>query len=204
MPELRVSVFSDYICPFCYIGSRRLLRLRDEYDLRVNWCGIEIHPETPAEGMPVERLGYSSGQWRLLQDNLERLAEEEGIRLAPRTFTTNSHQALLLAEAAKEAGREPFYRLHTRLFEAYLVENRNIGDKAVLRELAAECGLDEERVDAAWREPAYAGRLRRNLAHARELGITGTPAYVFGQELILGAVPEARLRQAAERLVASG
>ena len=43
-PELRISVFSDYSCPFCYIGSRRLRRLGERYDLKVNWCGLEIHP----------------------------------------------------------------------------------------------------------------------------------------------------------------
>ncbi len=57
-PLLKVTVFSDYICPFCYIGDLRLSRLREHFDLRVNWCAIEIHPETPAEGRPIESLGY--------------------------------------------------------------------------------------------------------------------------------------------------
>lgn len=199
--EVQVSVFSDFICPFCYLGSRRLLRLNDEFDLRVNWCGIEIHPETPATGMPVTELGYSDAQWQVLQDNLRRLAEEEDVVLAERTFTTNSRQALLLAEAAKPLGRETFCRLHQRLFEAYLLDNENIGDEAVLRRLATECALPEGLPDRAWSDPAAADRLRINLRHARELGLTGVPAYVFGQEKILGAVPEERLRAAAGRLL---
>ena len=60
-PELLVTVYSDYICPFCYIGHVRLARLRDQYELKVNWRFIEIHPETPAEGQSVEKIAKKSG-----------------------------------------------------------------------------------------------------------------------------------------------
>jgi predicted DsbA family dithiol-disulfide isomerase len=108
---------------------------------------------------------------------------------------------LLLAEAAKQAGREVFYRLHDRLFQAYFSEGRNIGDPAILRELAAGCGVPVELVAAAWRDEQYARRLRLHLAYAVELQIQGTPTYVFGEERLSGAVPYERLREAAERLV---
>jgi predicted DsbA family dithiol-disulfide isomerase len=201
--ELRVSVFSDYICPFCYIGSRRLLRLNDTYDLRVNWCGLEIHPDTPAQGMPVAQLGYTPGQWGELMSALGRLAAEEGLELPAREFTTNSHKALLLAEAAKSQGRETFYVLHERLFDAFFREGLNIGDRAVLEALAQEVGVAAETVESAWSDPRHARRLTLNLRHARELGLRGTPTYVFGHEVIAGAVPEQILRQAAERLLAT-
>lgn len=203
-PPLQVSVFSDYICPFCYVGSRRLLRLRDAYDLRVNWCGVEIHPDTPEEGMPVERLGYPAGRWSALLEGLSALAAEEGLSLAERRFTTRSRRALLLAEATKACGRETFYALHERLFDAFFREGRNIGRAEVLRDLARECAVPEETVDAAWEDPRYPQRLRTNLRHAVELGLRGTPAYVFGREVIEGVVPETDLRAAAERLVAAG
>lgn len=203
-PELKVSVFSDYICPFCYIGSRRLLRLQDVYELKVNWCGLEIHPDTPVEGMPVDGLGYGAAQWSQMMAALRAMAEEEGLVLAETRFTTNSHQALLLAEAAKQAGRDTFYALHERLFQATFSEGRNIGDAAVLRELAAECELPAELVTAAWTDERYAKRLELNLLHAVELQIQGTPTYVFGRERFSGAVPYAQLQAAAERLVAGG
>jgi predicted DsbA family dithiol-disulfide isomerase len=201
--ELRVSVFSDYICPFCYIGSRRLLRLNDAYDLRVNWCGLEIHPDTPAGGMPIERLGYGAEQWREMMDALAVMAAEEGLELVQRSYTTNSRKALLLAEAAKEEGRERYYALHERLFDAFFREGRNIGDEVVLRDLAQEVGIGAETVTAAWSDPRYTQRLALNLQHARELGLRGTPTFVFGRQIIAGAVPEATLRQAAQRLAES-
>lgn len=202
-PLLRVSVFSDYICPFCYIGSRRLLRLEDEYRLEVNWCGLEIHPETPAAGMPVSQLGYGPSQWQALMHSLQRLAEAESLQLPERHFTTNSRQALLLAEAAKQAGRSAFYALHEALFDAFFGRGLNIGDRAVLQTLAQDAGLSPQLAAAAWRDPAYRQRLALNARHAAELDITATPTYVFGRRLLSGAVEEQSLRDAARELLAS-
>ena len=202
-PVLRVSVFSDYICPFCYIGSRRLLRLRDEFDLEVDWCGLEIHPDTPAQGMPVQSLGYPPAQWDALMANLKGLAKAEGLEIATRVITTNSKRALLLAEAAKQAGAQVFYRLHEALFDAFFRQGLNIGDTAVLRDIAAASGVADTLVEAAWFAPCYADRLRSNLRRAAELGISGTPTYVFGERLLAGAVDESQLRQAARESLAA-
>ncbi len=196
-PELRVTVFSDYICPFCYIGDVRLNKLRKDYDLKVNWCFLEIHPDTPAQGMPVTKLDYSEDQLNELIQGFYRMAEEEGLDISKQRFTTNSHSALLLAEAAKEAGSEAFYRLHQRLFEAYFGEGQNIGDRDILRQLADACGVGEETVESAWSDPRYAQRLGRNLATARELSVTGTPTFFFTERAISGAVTSAQLYSAA-------
>ncbi len=197
-PQLDVTVFSDYICPFCYIGSVRLARLRDAYDLRVHWASLEIHPDNPPEGRPVEALGYPPEQWARMMAALYRMAEEEGVYIKPRTFTTNSHRALLLAEAAKEEGEDIFYRLHDRLFAAYLGEGRNIGEAAVLRELAQESGISAPTVARAWSEPHFEQRLQANRVRAARLGVSGTPTFLLGDRyLVPGAVPTATLREAA-------
>ena len=72
-----VTVFSDYICPFCYVGARRLLNLGDEFDLDILWANIEIHPDNPPEGRPVEELGYPPEQWRRMMAALEHMAESD-------------------------------------------------------------------------------------------------------------------------------
>lgn len=203
-PELKISVFSDYICPFCYIGSRRLLRLRQDYNLKVNWCGLEIHPETPASGMPIEKLGYAPQRWAQMMQALTQMAREEHIEMGAHTFTTNSHRALLLSEAAKQLGQDTFYALHERLFHAYFTEDRNIGDTQVLALLAQECGVPPATLTAAWEDPAYPERLALNLRFAQELGITGTPAYVFGKNILVGAQPYSVLLEAAHELSAGG
>jgi predicted DsbA family dithiol-disulfide isomerase len=197
-PTLLATVFTDYICPFCYVGDVRVDRLREIYELKVNWCFVEIHPETPAEGMATSLLGYPEQQWQRMMDNLETQAREEGIVFRPRQFTTNSRQALLLAEAAKDEGADIFYRLHRRLFVAYFTDGRNIGDPAVLRELAVETGVSGHTVKRAWTDERYAQRLELHLAAAQALGVRATPTIFFGERQRLdGALPYTAFLKAA-------
>ena len=197
-PILMATVFTDYICPFCYVGDVRLARLREDYDLRINWCFLEIHPETPPEGMATSCLGYSAALWKQMTDNLEALAKEEGIAFRPHDFTTNSHQALLLAEAAREAGADTFYKLHRRLFEAFFTEGLNIGNAGVLQALARESGVSDDTVRRAWEDERYTQRLDQYLAAARELEVRATPTIFFGEKQRLdGALPYSAFRKAA-------
>jgi len=200
LTEIQMTVFSDYICPFCYVGYHRLMRLKDKYDLKINWCFLEIHPENSAEGEPVTDLDYSSELWDELMKNLKRVAKEENIPLAEHTFTTNSKDALLLAEASKQFGRETFYALHEKLFSAFFVDNKNIGNRDILREIAKDCGLDDENINAAWIEPKHQQRLLENFKQARKYQIKSVPSFVFGEHVLTGVVDEATMREAAADL----
>ena len=189
-PALLATVFTDYICPFCYIGDVRLDRLREDYDLRINWCFLELHPETPVDGMDTSCLGYSDPKWQQMMDNLSRLAQEEGITFCPQSFTTNSHKSLLLAEAARQDGAEVFYSLHRRLFEAFFTEGRNIADEAVLTALAREAGVSDDVLFRAWSDERYEQRLGEYRAAAHELDVRATPTIFFGEKQRLdGALP---------------
>jgi predicted DsbA family dithiol-disulfide isomerase len=162
---------------------------------------VEIHPETPAQGRPVDELGYPPEQWNAMMGELGAMAQFESIVIRPHTFTTNSHQALLLAEAAKEQGRDVFYALHHRLFEAYFGDDLNIGDTDVLRQLAADTGVTPETVQRAWTDPQYPARLRRNLRAAQELEVTGTPTFFIGTRKLTGALSVDALRRAAHEAI---
>jgi predicted DsbA family dithiol-disulfide isomerase len=196
-PDLEVTIFSDYICPFCYIGERRLTRLGEHYNLKVERRFLEIHPDTPSEGMPISELGYPPEQWRQMMGNLSRMAVEENIPLAEREITTNSHKALLLAEAAKEEGIEVFCALNEKLFATFFGEGRNIGDDSVLRSLAEEAGVSPDIVSRAWSDPSYEEMLSMNQAVAAQLGIRGVPSFVIGKRILQGAVPTEMLLEAA-------
>ena len=203
LPELNVTVFSDYVCPFCYVGHHRLMRLRDAYELRINWCFVEIHPETSAEGEPVTSLDYPSEQWNALMKNLDAVAREEGIAMAEHTFTTNSKDALLLSEAAKQEGRDKFYTLHESLFAAFFVDSRNIGDRDVLRDIAAESGIDSAVVESAWQDNKYEQRILANYHQARQHEIQAVPSFIFGERKLTGVVTEDVMRSAARELADS-
>ena len=207
-PEVRVSVISDYICPFCFIGHKHLEHLREYYELKINWCFVEIHPETPAKGQSVAMLNYSAEYWDGLMANLHRLAEEEGIQLSEHTMTTNSRKALLLAEASKALGAELFYPLHERLFEAYFVEGLNIGDEKVLRNIAAECQIPEHIIEQAWSDPYANGpedstpkALLPYLQYAGAIQASSVPTFVFNTEMLTGAVDKTSLMNAAEKVL---
>ena len=196
-PELRVTLFTDYICPFCYIGDLRLERLRRDFDLRINFRFLEIHPETPPGGAAYRTLDSEPEQWQVMLATLTDMAREEGVEFARRQRLLNSHKALCLAEAAKEAGRERFYALHRGLYQSYFIHGEDIGDDAVLQRLARASGLQPGLVDRARTYPVYGQRLRRNLALAVEAGVTGTPTFFFGARRITGAVSFEQLQQAA-------
>jgi len=183
------------------VGERRLALLGDEFDIRLERRFLEIHPETPAEGRPVSELGYSPEQWARMMENLERMGTAEGIVFSGRTFTTNSHKALLLAEAAKEEGQEVFEALNEGLFRAYFTKGRNIGDPQVLRDVAQAAGLPAARIAPAWSDAVYEERLSRDNAAAAGIGITGIPTFIVdGRWIIEGAVPVEMLREVANKL----
>ena len=186
------------------MGERRLARLSEEFDVHVERRFLEIHPETPAEGMPVSELGYPPERWVRMMENLNRMGEAEGIVFSVRTFTTNSHMSLLLAEAAKEEGQEIFEALNEGLFRAYFTEGRNIGDPQVLRDVAQAVGVSAGRIGQAWSDAAYEKRLARDHEAAAEIGITGIPTFIVdGRWIIEGAVPVEMLREVAQK-IASG
>ena len=203
LPELKITVYSDYICPFCYVGHHRLLRLRDSYDLKINWCFLEIHPETSKAGEPIDSLDYPSEQWQKMMDNLERIATEENIPLSTIDFITNSKDALLLSEAAKQCGRDVFYELHEKLFSAYFVDGKNIGDRNILKGIAESCDIDATTIDSSWTDTKYPQRLLDNFNSARKHDVQSVPSFVFGERVLTGVVSESTFRDAAKKLVNS-
>jgi len=203
LPELKITVYSDYICPFCYVGHHRLQRLRDSYDLKINWCFLEIHPETSAQGEAIDSLDYPADTWTLMMDNLERVAAEENIPLTRISFITSSRDALVLSEAAKELSREIFYDLHERLFSAYFVDAINIGNWEELIAIAESCGIDKTFALAAWDNDRYKQRLLDNFNSARKHEIQSVPSFVFGDRILTGVVAESSFREAARQLSAS-
>ena len=197
LPELRVTVFSDYICPFCFIGALRLDRLRSDFDLKVNWAFLEIHPDTPREGRPVDELEYGRARWSEMMAGLDDMAREECVEFGSLARLANSRPALRLAEAVKEEGAERFYRLHRRLFEAYFCEGVDIGDMDELRRLSIECGLGRGAPMRAMEDESVTQRLNHYQKMAYQVAVTGTPTYVINGQKLVGAVSLERLLSAA-------
>ncbi len=202
---LNISIFSDYICPFCFIGHLRLDALREIYNLKINWCFIEIHPETACKGQLVNTLNYSSETWQQLSENLQQLAKEENITLYKQTKTTNSRKALLLSQAVKALGADVFYPFHQQLFNDYFIHGKNIGDENILKEIALQHNIPQDTINKAWGDTYAFGpankvpsNLLPSLKYAKELRIESVPCFIIGKQILNGVITRKKLLEAAK------
>lgn len=213
---LHIEVASDVICPWCYIGKRRLekaLALLDgEIETRVSWLPFQLNPGMPKEGMA--RAEYRQAKFGTLERSKgldARVAAEargEGLdfalqRIARTPNTFRAHQLIELAQerGAGEAAVEA-------LFRAYFIEARDTGDDTVLAEIAQACGVTRAELEARWRDAPAAQRLAETEEWLRELGISGVPTFIFERKSgISGAHPPeslaAAIREAASGLTGS-
>lgn len=202
--SVHIDVFSDYTCPWCYVGWARLesalRRVPEGTDVDVRWRPYEIHAEVPPEGMPVEDLPYSSEQWAQMQQALRRSAEDEGLEVGKRPKVSNTHRALMAGEYARVEEPERFPRFHEELFKGYFAEGRDLGDPAVVKDIARVCGLDVHRMTTALDGGEYEAAITETTETARRLGITGTPTFVFDMRFAaVGAQPAEALCQAIDK-----
>ncbi len=195
---LLATVFTDYICPFCYIGDVRLDRLRDDYDLKISWCFLEIHPDTPAAGMDTDALGYSGARWQTMMDNLAVLAARRASPSGPIPLQPTHTRRCCWQKRPRKLVPMSFMRCIVSLFEAFFTEGQNIGDESVLARLAHAAGVADDLVSRAWTDDRYEQRLQLYLAAAQELGVRATPTVFFGeQQRIDGALPLSVFQKAA-------
>ena len=170
--------------------EKALAAVEGEVAVDVTWKPFEIHPEVPAEGMPVEDLGYPAEQWERMQEALAANAAQEGLEVGNRPKVSNTHRALAASAyvQAEEPGR--FAEFHEALFVGYFAEGRDLGDPAVLRALAEEAGVDADAMEEALEKGRFEGVLDATTKRARALRITGTPTFVFdGRFAAAGAQP---------------
>lgn len=208
---LNVEVWSDFVCPFCYLGKRRLERAATEESLAltVTWRSFELDPGAPREtpesttAMLVRKYGMPEQQAVQSQLRLAAEAAEEGIdfqwQAAKPVNTFDAHRVAHLA-AQRGLGGEA----EERFMRAFMTEGETLGDPATLLRLATSVGLDADEVRGVLESDAYAGAVRADENVAREqLRIQGVPFFVFAGRLALsGAQPCELFRQALRQAAA--
>jgi predicted DsbA family dithiol-disulfide isomerase len=200
----KVMVFSDFVCPFCYIGMHTLRQLQPEFGFEIQWRGFQIHPEWPAEGVPVEQYYRAMGEQRRKSawQMIESMAAEAGIEMKPPTVLANSYAALAAQEFAIEHGRGDEFE--ERVYRAYFHDGANIGDRELLLDLARESGLDPAQMQQALAEDRYAMRLKNATLAAHQRGISGVPTFIIGGYPLVGAQSADVLRQVLQRAIEVG
>ena len=192
----KVTVYSDYICPFCFIGKDRVERLEKEFDVDVEWKGFEIHPETPEKGSTIEEMGFNKDYIKMAQTNVTRLAAESGLEIKSLNKLSNSRLALEISEYAKDKGK--FKEFYEAIFRAYWVDGEDIGDRKFLLKTAESSGMDIEEIKKYIDSGKGQERLEEVLLETKKLGITGVPTFIIGDKMIVGAQPYEVIKKAVE------
>ena len=195
---LTVEVYSDIVCPWCYVGKRRLERalaqLNGGAHARITWRPFQLNPTMPSDGM--DRATYLKAKFGSLE-NFGRMEEQllaagveeripfafEKIQRTPNTFAAHR----LVWYAAQQGKQDAMVEA---LFRGYFLEGKNIGDVTTLTHVAAEAGLDRVETDTFLASEKGVVEVKAEEAVGRQLGIRGVPYFVFnGSIAISGAQP---------------
>jgi predicted DsbA family dithiol-disulfide isomerase len=221
LSSFRLDIVSDTICPWCYVGKRRLaaaLPILEAEGLTfdVTWRPFQLNPTMPRKGL--DRRAYRSakfGSWEKSQA-LDAQVTEAGASaglvfrhdlMAKTPSTVASHALIRLARETGDAAMQD--RVVEALFSAYFTQGLDVGDPAVLADLAEGAGIERSRASAFLSEPASFDAVIDDEKLARGLGLNGVPSFVLGGNyLFSGAQPTSvmvrALREASAKLISAG
>jgi predicted DsbA family dithiol-disulfide isomerase len=186
-----VEVWSDVMCPFCYLGKRRFAEALSKFEGRdqveVVWRSFQLNPALETD-RPIgvndylsQAKGISIGRAREMNAHLTEVAKHEGLVFDfDKAVVINTFDAHRFLHFAKAHGRQD--EAMQRLFKAYFSEGRNVADHATLTGIGREIGLDAGAVAVALADGSYADEVRADIFEAEELGISGVPFFVFDRK----------------------
>jgi predicted DsbA family dithiol-disulfide isomerase len=210
--DVKIEIWSDVVCPWCYIGKRRLEQALSRFphaeDVEVVWRSFQLDPSAPTK--PVETVAEALGRkygggpdaGRQMVERVEAVAAELGMLWrhhdSLRVGTIDAHRVLHLA--LETGGPQLQGKLKEALLSAYFIETANVADHDTLVRIAGEVGLDEVRVEEVLAGAEYADAVETDIREAAALGANGVPFYVIDRKYgVSGAQPSEVFTQVLER-----
>lgn len=199
-----LTVYADYVCPFCYLGRASLARYREtrETPLSIEWHPFDLRARRRApDGSldPDADGGKDEAYYAQARANVERLADRYGVEMERALVTDVDSLPAQVASYRVQAERPARWpAFDDAIFEAIWRDGRDVGDVDVLADLAAECDLDPDWVRETVADEAACDELDRAVEAARAAGVTGVPTFVADGRVARGAVPPEQLRQLLE------
>lgn len=192
--RITLEVFSDYVCPWCYLGDNRVKQIRDTYDVDIKLVHFPLHPETPSEGRLLMDL-FNCGQAEIDAKNarMQSMMGAEGLPFTDRTHTYNSRLAQEVGAWAET--QDGGNAIHDKFFEAYFVDRRNVGDIDVILDVVKSAGLDVEAARDVVENRTFKEAIDADWAKSHQYGVTGVPTFVSGGQGMVGAQPYEALVQ---------
>jgi predicted DsbA family dithiol-disulfide isomerase len=185
---MQIEIWSDVVCPWCYIGKRRLERALGEFEhadeVEVTWRSFQLNPDTPP-GTSVPTLDYLEQRFgpqaQAMSARVAEMGKGEGLTLDfASSLTVNTLEAHRLLHLAADLGIGD--AANERLLRAHFTEGADLSDHETLTRLMAEAGADGERVSAVLAGTEYADAVRADIDMARRLGANGVPFFVIDRK----------------------
>ena len=207
---MKVEIWSDVVCPFCYVGKRKfenaLAQFAHRDQVEVVWHSFELTPDfEPIPGQSIHeslaaKKGVSVAEGKAMSGHMAQVAKEVGLEFNfERTIPANTFKAHQLIHFAAAHGIQD--QAKERLFYAYYTEGQNIGDVETLVKLAAEIGLNSEEARQALITGTYAEAVRLDEYHAQQINVRGVPFYVFEDKYaVSGAQPSELFAEVLEKV----
>ncbi|UPL48668.1 DsbA family oxidoreductase [Hymenobacter sublimis] len=207
---MKIEIWSDIVCPFCYIGKRRLEKALATFPhantVEIQWRSFELDPEAKPEPTTslYQRLAAKYGNteaWaRQMSANMTQMAAQEGLAFDfDRAVPANTFRAHRLVHLAAQHGQQDAAK--ERLFKAYLEEGQDINDTVTLSRLASELGLPTAEVEQVLASEQFAQDVRHDEYQARQIGVRGVPYFVFDDKYaVSGAQPTELFQEVLEKV----
>jgi predicted DsbA family dithiol-disulfide isomerase len=196
--DFKLTIFSDYICPWCYVGQGVVEQLKQEHQVEVEWRPFYLMPDTPPEGMDLPeyiRRARANGS----EERLAELATLHGMKFTSTKRIYNTRLAHEATEYAREQGRANEF--HKIVFRKVYAEGLNPADWQVLRDAAEEAGLNADEMQGQVEAGRYTAEVAGQVEQAYQLGISGVPTYVLNHRYALvGAQPYEVFKRALAQL----
>lgn len=197
-----VEIWSDVMCPFCYIGKRKfeqaLKQFSDKDNIQLVWKSFQLSPnmKTDTQQSTHEYLakhkGVSVKEAKEMGDYVTQVAAQVGLQFNfDKAVVANSFKAHQLTHFAKKHDRQN--EAEEQLFRAYFTDGKNIDDLATLLQIGKAIGLDEQELKIALNDNVYAQEVKADIVEAQKIGVQGVPFFVFDRKYAVSGAQDAQV-----------
>lgn len=199
---MRVEIWSDVLCPFCYIGKRKfeaaLTQLPENQQIEVVWKSFQLDPHAHPAGNEdylqnlADKKGWTRDYAKQATEQVSDMAAQVGLEYHfEKAVAANSFDAHRLTHMAHAQGLQN--QAEESLFRAHFVEGKNVGDRATLVQIGAQIGLDSAAVQTMLASEQYADAVQKDITEARQVGVTGVPFFVFNRKYAVSGAQDTRV-----------
>ena len=193
-----LQIFTDYVCPWCYLGQARLKKVISKYKINSEIIHFPLHPDTPKGGRNLLDL-FGCSQEELNQKNsmMSKLMNEENLEYNDREYTYNSRLAQELGYWAQFKYKNDV--IHDELYKSYFIDKKNVYEIDILLNAASRAKLPQQEAKEILEKRTYKDVIDKHWECSHKIGVTGVPTYILGTSYLVGAQQEKNFHELFEK-----